>query len=70
MVRPGCTLRGFGEWRQGPVVEAHHASHTPRQNNLPALPELVGVAEVAELLEVTRQRASALARSRRSHSRW
>ena len=47
------------------VVEAEvlTAAELERQNTLPALPELVGVAEVAELLEVTRQRASALARS-------
>ncbi len=50
------------EW---PLVEAEvlTATELDRQNALPSLPELVGVAEVAELLKVSRQRASALARS-------
>ena len=50
------------EW---PLVEAEvlTATELDRQNALPSLPELVGVAEVAELLKVSRQRTSALARS-------
>ena len=44
-------------------VEVLAEAELERQNALPSLPELVGVTEVAELLEVTRQRASTLARS-------
>lgn len=45
-------------------VEMQTDAELERQNAQPTLPELVGVGEVAELLGVTRQRASALARSR------
>lgn len=42
-------------------VEVQTEAELERQNAQPSLPELVGVGEVAELLDVTRQRASALA---------
>lgn len=42
-------------------VEVQTEAGLERQNAEPSLPELVGVGEVAELLDVTRQRASALA---------
>lgn len=44
-------------------VEVQTDAELERQNAQPSLPELVGVGEVAELLGVTRQRASALART-------
>lgn len=44
-------------------VEALTPDELRRQNAAPTLPELVGVGEVAELLGVSRQRASGLARS-------
>jgi hypothetical protein len=44
-------------------VEAQTPQELRRQNAIPTLPELVGVGEVAELLGVSRQRASGLARS-------
>ncbi|MFN2504268.1 MAG: hypothetical protein ABR540_08565 [Acidimicrobiales bacterium] len=44
-------------------VEALSPEELRRQNAAPSLPELVGVGEVAEMLGVTRQRASGLARS-------
>ena len=44
-------------------VEVLTEAELERQNALPSLPDLVGVTEVAELLEVSRQRASALARA-------
>lgn len=44
-------------------VQLQTMAELERQNRLPTLPEMVGVSEVAELLGVTRQRASALARS-------
>lgn len=44
-------------------VEVLSPEELRRQNAAPSLPELVGVGEVAEMLGVTRQRASGLARS-------
>ena len=44
-------------------VEVQTEGELERQNAQPNLPELVGVGEVADLLDVTRQRASALARA-------
>ena len=53
---------GLPNW-EAVQVEAQTAAELRRQNALPSLPELVGVGEVAELLGVSRQRASSLARS-------
>lgn len=60
--RQAASAADLPEW---PLIEAEVLTTTEldRQNALPSLPELVGVTEVAELLEVSRQRASALARS-------
>lgn len=55
--RQAASAADLAEW---PLIEAEVLTTTEldRQNALPSLPELVGVAE---LLEVSRQRASALA---------
>lgn len=53
---------GLPPW-QVVQVEVLAPEELRRQNAAPTLPELVGVGEVAELLGVSRQRASGLARS-------
>jgi len=60
--REAAAAAGLPVWD---VVEAEVLTEAEleRENARPSLPELVGVTEVAELLEVTRQRASALART-------
>ncbi|MGI8795543.1 MAG: hypothetical protein ACR2IR_02965 [Acidimicrobiia bacterium] len=54
---------GLPPW---PVVHAEVLTYEEQDRELetPNFPELVGVSEIAELLGVTRQRASALARRR------
>ena len=54
---------GLPAW---PVVRAEALTYEEHDRDLetPNFPELVGVSEIAELLGVTRQRASALARTR------
>ena len=60
--REAAAVAGLPAW-DVVEVEVLTEAELERQNALPSLPELVGVTEVAELLEVSRQRASALARA-------
>lgn len=54
-----AALSGLPSW---PIVRAEVMTHAEQDADLarPAMPELVGIAEIADILDVTRQRASAL----------
>lgn len=54
---------GLPEWAVV-SLEAQTLGELKRQNAEPSFPELLGVAELADLLGVTRQRVSALVRSK------